>query len=563
MADFVTQLSFLETPQELISETENRNSEQPETYTGMYAMHKYWSKKPYNLVSHYIKKYSNLNDIVLDPFCGSGVTVTESVRLGRRAIGLDINPIAVISTRMGLTHIDIKALKKTFEHLRVEVGQEINNLYQTDCPKCGNVQAIATHTIWNGEQIDEIWVECEACGTSKTVKKPSDRDQIAALQPARPATWYPNNPLLENSRINAKSGMKVSDLFTPRALSNLSLLLDKIRQIKDEQIKSVMEFCFSAMLPQASNMVFVIRRRGKLNGINGSNEAKAEVGSWVIGYWIPSEHFEIHVWRCFENRFKRIVKGKQEVNLAIPVVAKEFLSFEDLEKSQNGYLVRQGTATDLSFIKSNSIDYIFTDPPHGNRIPYLELSLMWNSWLNYDFDLENEIIVSESKIRQKDVRDYEQRLKIAFSEMWRVLKPDGYASIAFNSLDDETWLSLLNTLLSSGFAIKEITPLEYSARSVVQDTRKNALKTDFVITCQKRLAESRQQITFGYSEKELLLAIESYLKNRKNNAETYEILNHLLISSIPTGKVFKVSQIVESIKSIATFINGRWQLKLS
>jgi adenine-specific DNA methylase len=563
MKSLETQLSFLVSEQETLTEADKRNGEQPETYTGMYAMHKYWSKKPYNLVSQYIEKYSRPNEIVLDPFCGSGVTTTESIRLGRRAVGVDINPTAVNSTKMGLTHIDIKALKKNFEFLRLEVEQEINNLYQTNCPKCGNTQAIATHTIWKGEQIDEIWVECKACRNSKAVKKPSENDRTAALEPIRPATWYPTNLLLENSRINAKSGMRVCDLFTPRALSNLSLLLEKIRQIDDEQIKSVMEFFFSAMLPQTSNMVFVIRRRGKSNGTEENGEAKAEVGSWVIGYWIPSEHFEIHVWRCFENRFKRILKGKQEVNHAIPVSAKEFSSFNDLEKSLSGYSVRKGTATDLSFITSDSIDYIFTDPPHGNRIPYLELSLMWNSWLDYDFDLENEIIVSESKVRQKNVKDYEQRLKIAFSEMWRVLKLDGHASIAFNSLDDETWLSLLNTLLAAGFEIKEITPLEYSARSVVQDTRKNALKTDFVITCQKRLSESRQQIAFDYSEKELLLAIESYLKSRKNGAETYEIMNYLLVSSIPTGTIFKVSQIIETIKNIATFNNGCWQLKLS
>lgn len=563
MASSATQLSFLETSQEATPEAENHNGEQPETYTGMYAMHKYWSKKPYNLVSQYIKKYSQPKDIVLDPFCGSGVTVTESARLGRRAVGLDINPTAVISTKMGLAHTNIRDLKKSFENLRAEVEQKINDLYQTDCPKCGNAQAIATHTIWNGEQIGEIWVECKACGNSKAIKNPSEGDRIEALKPARPATWYPITPLLENSRINAKPGMRVSDLFTPRALSNLSLLLDKIRQIGDEQIRSVMEFCFSAMLPQASNMVFVIRRRGKSNGTNEGNKAQAEVGSWVIGYWIPSEHFEIHVWRCFENRFRRILKGKQEVNHAIPPFVKEFSSFDNLEQSQNGYLVRKGTATDLSFIKSDSINYIFTDPPHGNRIPYLELSLMWNSWLNYDFDLENEIIVSESRVRQKDVRDYEQRLKIAFSEMWRVLKTEGFVSIAFNSLDDETWLSLLNSLLSVGFEIKEITPLEYSARSVVQDTRKNALKTDFVITCQKRSRKTRQQITFGHTEKDLLLAIENYLQNRRNGAETYEILNHLLISSIPTGTVFKVSQIIESIRNVATFTNGRWQFKLS
>lgn len=561
MASLIQQLSFLETSQEFASDTENFQDKKPKTYTGIYAMHKYWSKKPYNLVAEYIKRYSHPNDIILDPFCGSGVTIIESVRLSRRAIGLDINPIAITTTRMGLSHIDIKALKKTFEWLQTEVEPEINSLYQTDCPNCGNDRAIATHTIWNGAQISEIWVECKLCGTAKVVKSPSDRDRIAALQPARPATWHPTNSLLENSRINAKSGMKVSDLFTPRALSNLSLLLDKINQIKNEQIKSVMEFCFSAMLPQTSKMVFVIRHRGKANGVSKS-EAKAEVGSWVIGYWIPSEHFEIHVWRCFENRFKKILKGKQEVNIAIPAIAKEFSSFETLVKFQNGYLVRRGTATDLSFIQSNSIDYIFTDPPHGNRIPYLELSLMWNSWLNYDFDLENEIVISESTMRQKDTNDYEQRLRIAFSEMWRVLKPDKYASVVFNSLEDETWLSLLNALLTAGFAIKEITPLEYSARSVVQDTRKNALKTDFVITCQKQSTYSRQEISFGYSEKELFSAIESYLTEH-TRAETYEILNHLLISSIPTGKIFKVSQIIDSLKSIATLTNGRWQLKVS
>ena len=143
MKSLETQLSFLVSEQETLTEADKRNGEQPETYTGMYAMHKYWSKKPYNLVSQYIEKYSRPNEIVLDPFCGSGVTTTESIRLGRRAVGVDINPTAVNSTKMGLTHIDIKALKKNFEFLRLEVEQEINNLYQTNCPKCGNTQAIA------------------------------------------------------------------------------------------------------------------------------------------------------------------------------------------------------------------------------------------------------------------------------------------------------------------------------------------------------------------------------------------------------------------------------------
>ncbi len=526
----------------------------------MYAMHKYWSKKPYNLVSRYIEKYSKPGEIILDPFCGSGVTVIESVKLGRRAVGVDINPVAIFTTKMGLSHIDIRALKSAFETLRAETEQEINSLYQTECPNCGSRNAIVTHTIWKAEQIDEIWVECKSCGTPKASKKPTESDTTSALAPSRSAGWFPTNGLIENNRVNAKPGMRVCDLFTPRALSNLSLLLEKVRKIEDDQIKSVLEFCFSAMLPQASKMVFVIRQRGKSSGANGNGEGKAEVGSWVIGYWIPKEHFEIHVWRCFENRFKRLLKGKREVNYAIPDAAQELPTFAALEKSQAGYLVSKGTATDLSAIRVNSINYIFTDPPHGNRIPYLELSLMWNSWLGYEFDLENEIIISEAKSRRKNMKDYEVRLRSAFGEMWRVLKPNGYASIAFNSLDDETWLSILNSLLAAGFEIIEITPLEYSARSVVQDTRKNALKTDFVITCQKRERNPHKQMVFGFTKEEISDSIRGYLRKRENGAETFEIMNRLIADCIPTGKIFKVSLMLEITKNLAEFRDGRWRL---
>jgi hypothetical protein len=172
-------------------------------------------------------------------------------------------------------------------------------------------------------------------------------------------------------------------------------------------------------------------------------------------------------------------------------------------------------------------------------------------------------VVSEAKSRGKDAKDYQTRLEMAFREMWRVLKTDKYASIAFNSLDDATWLSLLNALLASGFEIIGISPLAYSARSVIQDTRKNALKTDFVITCRKQTERKNLAITFRHSPAQLEGLIKGYLDSRKNGAETYEIMNHLLINSIPTGAIFRVSHIVEAIERLAHFKNASWQLKLS
>ena len=49
------------------------------TYPARYRMHKYWAKKPYNVVSYYINHYTKKGDVVFDPFCGSGVTAVEAL----------------------------------------------------------------------------------------------------------------------------------------------------------------------------------------------------------------------------------------------------------------------------------------------------------------------------------------------------------------------------------------------------------------------------------------------------------------------------------------------------
>jgi len=40
---------------------------------------------------YYIEKFTRPNDLVLDPFCGSGTTLVEAFKLRRRAIGIEIN----------------------------------------------------------------------------------------------------------------------------------------------------------------------------------------------------------------------------------------------------------------------------------------------------------------------------------------------------------------------------------------------------------------------------------------------------------------------------------------
>ena len=55
----------------------------------------YPTQKPEALLERILLASSNENDVVLDPFCGCGTTVSVAERLRRRWIGIDISPTAV------------------------------------------------------------------------------------------------------------------------------------------------------------------------------------------------------------------------------------------------------------------------------------------------------------------------------------------------------------------------------------------------------------------------------------------------------------------------------------
>jgi DNA modification methylase len=63
-------------------------------HTPVYKMHRYFARRPWSVFHELIKHYTNPGSIILDPFCGGGVTVVEGLRLGRKVIGVDISLVA-------------------------------------------------------------------------------------------------------------------------------------------------------------------------------------------------------------------------------------------------------------------------------------------------------------------------------------------------------------------------------------------------------------------------------------------------------------------------------------
>ena len=455
----------------------------PETYKGIYSMHKYWGKKPHNIVRSFIERYTEEGQIVMDPFCGSGVTAIEALFTKRKAIAIDINPIATFITRATLLPVPPSDMEMEYRRIRDTIESSINEFYLTRCTRCG-ADAVGTHFIWEGDVIKKIWYQCTACGERKGVKAPeqADYDRVYSVDTQRIPYFYPQTPLYENSRLNTYTGMTVADLFTKRNLMALSMLLYEIEQVKDDLLRDVFRFTFTSCVAQASKLVFVVKHRGRTSG-NAKHE-REEVGSWVTGYWIPNERFELNVWRCFENRFRRVLNGKKEAFMRLSGSYLEAETYKDLTQGRN-ILICTRSATDLSNLPDESIDYIFTDPPHGDRIPYMELSLIWMSWLRLEGDFESEIVISAAKNRNKNIGDYQMRLALAFKEMHRVLKNGRYMSVAFNSRDAKAWHAFLASCRNLGFEIVDITHVQYSANSVLQDSREGGLKGDFVLTFRK------------------------------------------------------------------------------
>ena len=68
--------------------------------------HSFPAKFPPQLPRFFIERLSRPGDVVLDPMFGSGTTVIEAVRLQRRAVGCDIDPLARLIAEAKLAPVD-------------------------------------------------------------------------------------------------------------------------------------------------------------------------------------------------------------------------------------------------------------------------------------------------------------------------------------------------------------------------------------------------------------------------------------------------------------------------
>lgn len=76
---------------------------------------RYFGKFPSTIAAHLIMKYTNENDMVMDPMGGSGTTALEALLSNRNCRSFDVNPLSVLLQKVKTTHIDEKKLKNVLD----------------------------------------------------------------------------------------------------------------------------------------------------------------------------------------------------------------------------------------------------------------------------------------------------------------------------------------------------------------------------------------------------------------------------------------------------------------
>jgi len=125
-----------------------------------------------------------------------------------------------------------------------------------------------------------------------------------------------------------------------------------------------------------------------------------------------------------------------------------------------------GTARDLSFLATRSVDLVLTDPPYFDNIPYSELAEFFLPWLRLlDVVADNggvEKVMLQSLVARRNdpetIERYTSGLREAFGEVARVLKPGGTVVFSYRHIEPSAWLALARAIDPHPFSAVRVLP---------------------------------------------------------------------------------------------------------
>lgn len=175
-------------------------------------------------------------------------------------------------------------------------------------------------------------------------------------------------------------------------------------------------------------------------------------------------------------------------------VARKVATFRDafalVRGSRSTVRVENASSTRLD-LQDESVDYVFTDPPFGDYIPYAELSQLNEAWLGEATPRAEEAIVSRSQ--SKGLGEYAQLMTRVLLEVNRATTPAAALTMVFHSAHADVWNALIGATEDAGLRLKDASVLDKVQASFKQVVSGGSVKGDLTLLLEKAPARRRRQ----------------------------------------------------------------------
>jgi 16S rRNA G966 N2-methylase RsmD len=142
---------------------------------------------------------------------------------------------------------------------------------------------------------------------------------------------------------------KLYGLFDKKQMAQLALLKTIIKKEKDKNIRYTLLLVFYNTISVINKTYHKMPNGGPVNFV------------MYYRYRIAPDPLKLETIDVFEKKYHRVLNAKKEIEQQC------FLIQKTTEQVANNATVIKGTATNLSMLRNESVDYIYTDPPYGKK----------------------------------------------------------------------------------------------------------------------------------------------------------------------------------------------------
>ena len=511
-------------------------------------MHNYMARKPYNVVSEIIKRFCPDNGCVYDPMFGSGTTIIEASKLGRKAIGTDINLLAYKLCKTSLSRWDLNQVEIEIDSFCEEVRSACNPLYMFVEEEENRILERCHFDRHGAELVPTMyWYKLQKkgklTGRKKAVASSKFIVQYKMLK-HNDKQHIDDQALIPNSRIAIKPNATVYSYFCNRNLVAIDRIIGILHSHQDSYCYDILELLVSS----AINLI-------KLSDKKASSQ---------MPYWLPQKDV------TSRNAVMIIEQKAIAFKEGLIYLSEKCKSFVDEKNIVLKNMPAQNISIDL--LPNESVDLILTDPPYTDQVPYLEYNQLWYKvmgWQGFtDESLEDELVVSDAPSRNKDGDDFNRIFEAILSRISPALKTNGYFIMFYHSFDLKSWSDILRTMQKHGLAycgqIPSATPRK-SFKTIM--TPKGTLDGNYIVVFQKRAISEAPQFN-GTIDEAKKLAVECA---KRIIAERKEVTSQdlydcgMLKESFERGYLqilsTKYKSFVDVINDFFVFQDGVWRCK--